>query len=169
MIAAPDVDDTRDRATRPRGGDVRVRMHWGVAVALFYSLFALSTVGFVVYAMSRDVDLVSEDYYGRALAHDGRVQALANADALGAAVGATVAADHVRVRVPPAMAPQLRGTITLYRPADARADRTVAFVPGADGTQTLATAGMVAGRWRLQMQWSADGHDYYAERDIRIP
>jgi nitrogen fixation protein FixH len=148
---------------------VRLRMHWGVAVALFYSVFALSTVGFVVYAMSRDVNLVSEDYYARALAHDGRVQALANADALGAGVGATVAAEHVRVRVPAAMASLVRGTVTLYRPADARADRTVALVPAADGTQSLTIAGLAPGLWRLQMQWSADGHDYYAERDIRIP
>jgi nitrogen fixation protein FixH len=148
---------------------VRLRMHWGVAVALFYSVFALSTVGFVVYAMSRDVDLVSEDYYARALAHDDRLQARANADALGAGVGATVTADHVRVRVPAAMAPLVRGTVTLYRPADARADRAVALVPAADGTQSLAIAGLAPGLWRLQMQWSADGHDYYAERDIRIP
>ena len=148
---------------------MRLRMHWGVAVALFYTAFALSTVGFVVYAMSRDVDLVSDDYYSRALAHDGRVQAIANADALGAAVGASVVADHVRVRVPPAMASLVRGTVTLYRPADARADRTVALVPTADGTQAIPTAGLASGRWRLQMEWSADGHDYYAERDVRMP
>jgi hypothetical protein len=146
-----------------------MRLNWGVAVAAFYSVFALSTVGFVVFAMSRQVDLVSADYYAQALAHDSHVQAMANAQSLGAAVGATVTPEHVVVHVPPAMAAQLRGTATLYRPADADADRTIALVPAADGQQAIPLAGLAAGRWRVQLKWSAEGRDYYAERDIRIP
>ena len=42
---------------------MKIRVHWGVAVAVFYTAFALSTVGFVAFAMTRDVDLVSVDYY----------------------------------------------------------------------------------------------------------
>ena len=145
------------------------RVHWGVAVAVFYTAFALSTVGFVVFAMSRDVELVSEDYYARALEHDGHMQAQANGDALGRAVTATVAEGHVLVRVPPDMASLVRGTATLYRAADAAADRTIALVPAADGTVVIPTTGLASGRWRVKLVWSADGRDYYAERDIRLP
>lgn len=145
-----------------------MKFHWGVAVAVFYAAFALSTVGFVVYALSRDVELVSDDYYARALAHDGHMQAVANAEALGTALGVTVSVNRLDVRMPPGMAPRVRGTATLYRAADARADRAVALAPAADGTQVIPTAGLAPGRWRLQLQWSADGRDYYAERDIRL-
>ena len=62
---------------------MKMRVHWGVAVAVFYTAFALSTVGFVAFAMTRDVDLVSDDYYAQALAHDRHMQAVANGDALG--------------------------------------------------------------------------------------
>ena len=41
---------------------MKLRMHWGVAVAVFYTIFALGTVGFVAFAMTRDVELVSVDY-----------------------------------------------------------------------------------------------------------
>jgi nitrogen fixation protein FixH len=146
-----------------------MKFHWGVAVALFYATFALSTVGFVVYALSLDVELVSEDYYARALRHDGHMQAVANGQALGSAIAVTVEADRVDVRLPPGMASLVRGTATMYRAANARADRTVALVPGPDGTQVIPTAGLAAGQWRLQLRWSADGRDYYVERDIRLP
>lgn len=146
-----------------------LRIHWGIAVAVFYTAFALSTVGFVVFAMSRDVELVSEDYYARALQHDGHMQAVANADALGTAVQATVADGRLVVRMPAAMAPLVRGTATLYRPASAAADRTVALVPAADGTMLVPTTGLTQGRWQLQLRWSADGRDYYTERDLRLP
>lgn len=146
-----------------------VRLNWGFAVAAFYSVFALSTVGFVVFAMGRRVDLVSADYYAQALAHDRHVQAVANADALGQAVAAAVDGGHVLITLPPSMATHMRGTATLYRAADAGADRTVSLIPDADGRQAIPLAGLAAGRWQLQLTWSADGRDYYVERDIRIP
>lgn len=148
---------------------MKLRMNWGVGIALFYTAFAVSTVGFVAFAMTRNVELVSDDYYARALAHDGHMQAVANADALGTAVGARVSDAGIEVRVPAAMAALVRGTATLYRAADARADRRVDLVMHADGTQTIPIGGLAPGRWRIQLQWSAADRDYYAERDLRIP
>lgn len=148
---------------------MRLRINWGLAVALFYATFALSTVGFVAFAMTRHVELVSDDYYAEALGHDRHMQAVANADALGSGVGARVLDDRIEMRLPPAMAPLVRGTARLYRAADAKADRRVDLVMGADGTQAIPLSGLAPGRWRLQLQWSADGRDYYAERDVRVP
>jgi len=134
---------------------MKLRMHWGVAVAVFYTAFALSTVGFVTFAMTRDVELVSADYYQQALSHDRHMQAMANGDALGAAMDATTRA--------------MRGTATLYRPSDSHADRTTALMPAVDGTIVIPTAGLASGRWQLRVQWSAGGRDYYFERDLRLP
>lgn len=149
---------------------MKIRFHLGVAVVAFYVVFALSTVGFVAFAMSQDVDLVSDDYYARGLEHDQHMQAAANAEALGATFGIRVdrEAHLVRLQFPTSMAPQLRGTATLYRPASAQQDRAVPLAPGADGTMTLPTTGLAAGHWRLQVQWHADGRDFYAERDLLL-
>ncbi len=145
------------------------RFNWGVGIAIFYTAFALSTVGFVTYAVSRDVPLVSEDYYARALSHDAHMQAVANADALGAQAGARVEQGHIVVRVPASTATLVRGTVTLYRAANAAADRNVPLVPEPDGTQAIATDGLASGAWRVQMQWSVDDRDYYVERHVRLP
>ena len=145
---------------------MKLEIHWGVAVAVFYTAFALSTVGFVAFAMTRDVELVSADYYGQALDHDRHMQAVANGDALGPVVALT--AGEVRLRVPATMVQTMRGTATLYRASDAHADRTMALMPAADGTVVIPTAGLASGRWRLQVQWSSEGRDYYLERDLRL-
>jgi hypothetical protein len=145
---------------------MKLRIHWGVAVVVFYTAFALSTLGFVAFAMTRDVELVSADYYAQALDHDRHMQAIANGDALGRIV--TVAAGEVRLRLPAAMVPGMRGTVTLYRAADAHADRRTALTAAADGTVVIPTAGLAPGRWRLQIAWSAEGRDYYLERDLRL-
>lgn len=150
---------------------MRLRIHLGIAVVAFYIVFALGTLGFVVFAMSQDVELVSSDYYARSLRHDHHMQAVANADAIGAALRIEVhrEAKQVRVRFPQAMAARLDGTATLYRPASARHDRVVPIAITPEGVMTLPTAGMAEGHWRLQLQWTVEGRDFYAERDLRLP
>lgn len=147
---------------------MKIRFHLGIAVVVFYTLFAVSTVGFVVFAMTQDVHLVSSDYYERGLQHDQHMQAVANAEALGTGLHIDVQrqAGAIQVQWPHAMAPLVRGTATLYRPANSRDDREMPLVAAADGTVSLSTHGLAAGHWRLQLQWSADGRDYYAERDV---
>lgn len=149
---------------------MRFRFHLGVAVVAFYVVFALSTVGFVVFAMSQDVELVSSDYYARSLQHDSHMQAVANADALGAALRIEVRRDagQVRVQFPQAMVARIGGTATLYRPASARQDRVVSIATTPDGVMTLPTAGLAEGHWRLQLRWRVEGRDFYAERDLRL-
>ena len=135
---------------------------------VFYTAFAFATVGFVAFAMTQEVHLVSADYYAKSLEHDAHMQAVANADALGPALRVQVQRETTAVQLawPGDMAPRVRGTATLYRPADANADRSVPLVPSADGAMALSTAGLAPGHWRLNLQWSADGRDYYAERDL---
>jgi nitrogen fixation protein FixH len=148
-----------------------IRIHWGIAVAVFYAAFALSTVGFVVFAMTQEVQLVSDDYYARSLAHDGHMQAVANADALGSTLRVDVRPEArvVHVQWPAGLASQVRGVATMYRPSNARADRSVPLVPGEDGALDIPTTGLAPGLWRLQLRWSAAGRDYYVERDLRLP
>lgn len=145
-----------------------IRIHWGLAVAVFYTGFAVSTVGFVAFAMTQEVQLVSPDYYAKSLKHDAHMQAVANAEAMAPALQVQVqpGGHAVRVQWPAGMASRVRGTATLYRPADAKADRTTPLVPDVDGAVTLSSARLPGGHWRLKLQWSADGRDFYAERDL---
>ena len=41
---------------------MRITFNWGTGIAAVYTVFALATTGFVTFAMSQRVDLVSSDY-----------------------------------------------------------------------------------------------------------
>ena len=145
------------------------RWHWGHSIALTYSLFAASTVGFVVYAMEQRVDLVSTDYYEQSIALDAHRAAQTNARGLGDgfSIQQTDNGSHVTVHWP-TTAPAT-GTLTLYRPADATADRRATIAPDAQGTQTVSLAGLAEGRWILKVEWTANQRAFYAERDVLVP
>lgn len=146
-------------------------MNWGTGMALVYTAFALSTLGFVAFAMGRPPTLVSPEYYGRGLAHDQRIEAAANARALGSAIGAGLSADGTAVvlHLPANQAVSARGTVTLYRASDAGADTVAPLSLDTAGTQHVSLDGLAAGHWRLQVEWTVDGRPYYWERPLEKP
>lgn len=148
-----------------------LRLNWGTGIAAAYATFALATIGFVAFAMTKDVDLVSPEYYAQSLEHDARMAATANAAALGPAfvVDVQPEAGVVHVQWPVAMAADVRGTATLYRPSNAALDRTIVLAPDIQGRQALALEGLTPGLWRLQFRWTAADVVYYAERDVVTP
>jgi nitrogen fixation protein FixH len=147
---------------------VTVRWHWGHSIAAVYTAFALCTLGFVVFAMEQRVDLVSTDYYAQSIALDARRAAEANARALGSALAVTPATDGrlVTIQWPQAATLGATGTVTLYRPADATADRRIAMAPDASGTQIVTLAGLAPGRWTVQVSWTVGGRAFYTEREV---
>ncbi len=148
-----------------------LRFNWGTGIALAYSTFALATIGFVAFAMTKDVDLVSPEYYAQSLEHDARMAAVANAAALGSALEVDVRPDArvVHLRWPPDLAAQLTGSATFYRPSSAALDRVVPLDPDAEGRQVVSLEGLPSGRWRLQLRWTSGTTDYYVERDLVTP
>jgi nitrogen fixation protein FixH len=146
-----------------------MKVSWGTAVAAAYGLFAAATIGFVTFAMRVPVVLVRDDYYAASLQQDRRILAVRNAGALGDRTS-VVAADAATlvVAVPREQASTARGTVTFYRASDAAADRVMPLAVAADGRQRISVRGYPAGHWLVQLRWSADGQEFYSERQVEL-
>ena len=148
---------------------MRPPLNWGTGIALIYGVFASSTIGFVVFAMSQPVDLVSADYYQRALRADRQIEALANTRVLGEAfrVVPDVKGRALTLTLPTTPS-TVSGTVTLYRPSDASADRQVPLRP-VGGAQVVSLDGLQRGRWIAKVEWTADGAPFYYETPLLLP
>jgi nitrogen fixation protein FixH len=146
-------------------------VNWGVAVTVVYVVFAASTLGFVAFAMSRPVQLVSPDYYERSLQHDQRAAAAGRARALGARIRVELdgRAGVLAVTLPPDASAGARGMITHNRPSDVHADRAVPLALNAAGRQHLPIAALAGGRWLVRIDWVADGRAYFHETPVVLP
>src|SRR4051794_37626689 len=146
-----------------------IRWHWGVGVTVVYTLFATSTVGFVAFAMSRPVSLVSDDYYEQSLQVDRQREAAANARALGDRVAIDTGTGEVLIaHLPVEQATALTGTITPYRSSDASADRVFTLAPAADGTQRVPLVGLQKGQWLAKLHWTVGGREFYVEQPVEL-
>lgn len=145
------------------------RFNWGVGIAVVYIAFASGTLTFAWFAVRQPVDLVSDDYYARAIDHDAHQAA--------ALRGRLVALDLDLAEDPRQLTltwvwPETRpaaGIATFYRASNPAWDRRIPLSVDEAGRQRISLAGVAAGHWRLRLQWTAAGRDYYTERVIVMP
>jgi hypothetical protein len=141
--------------------------NWGVGIATVYTIFAGATVGFVAFAMTERVDLVSPEYYAESLEHDAKQTAGSRTLALGSSFRIEQAAGIVTITWPAAARPD-NGRISMYRPADSASDRSIAVAADTQGRQVVSLESLPAGSWILQCNWVSGGLKYYAEQRLDV-
>jgi hypothetical protein len=134
-----------------------------------YGLFAAGTTGFAWYATRQRVELVSDDYYARSLAHDERMIAVANANALGDDFKIDVSDDGRALALTwPSRLSGVHGHVRLYRASDATADHVFPLEPDRENRQRFSLHDLPAGHWSIQLDWVAAGDAYYVERAVTL-
>ena len=148
------------------------RNPWPYAIIATFVLFA-AYIGYMVQqAMRTSVDLVSADYYQQEIAYQKRMESVARTAALPAPVVVRyeAAAQRLTLRLPPSLARQaVRGTLHFFRPSDQTLDFKVPFAPTGDSArQQLSTSKLRPGYWRLRLDFTAGGQQYFIEKELTI-
>ena len=138
---------------------------WGRNIVIVYSIFALSTLGFVAFAMTQRVDLTSADYYEQALRHDETAAALKRGIDAGVHV---VGGPMLQIMIPQQMLLDGRMQVRLVRADDPSLDRNLSMSPDPALGYAISTKEMRRGKWRLIAEWKSNGLLYRCEADIWI-
>ena len=154
------------RADGHRGG-----RRWARGIVAAYGVFALLTLTMVALAFSRDVHLVSEDYYEREIEHQRHIERVTRTNALpeGQQWTFTQDAEAYLFRFPTdRVKARIDGRIHFYRPDDAALDHLVDIALDEDGRQRVAASLLEPGRWRVRIEWQCAGLDYYDEFALTV-
>jgi hypothetical protein len=147
-----------------------MRLSWGTGITCVYTVFALGTLAMVAFAISHPVDLVGADYYQQSIAYDTRIAALSRADEVSDAVTIALQPNgRLHLGLPVSQVSRATGTVTLYRPSDASADRQWDLPIGAHGAVSIPLDGLPAGVWRVRLEWVIDGQTFYREQVVKLP
>jgi nitrogen fixation protein FixH len=148
----------------------KIQNPWPVGLVVFFILFAGYIVGFVIFASRQDMDLVRADYYDQEIKFQQQIDKVRRTAPImaGADVDYDGAAKVVTVRLPIVNTNDITGTVSFYRPSDAKMDQDVNLAPNARGCQSVSVRSLRAGLWRVRVEWKARGGDYYFEKPIVI-
>jgi hypothetical protein len=141
------------------------RFHWGWRIGLVYAAFALSTLGFVAFAMTQRVDLVRDDYYQESL----RTTAAQAALQRGRASGVTLLVEDGNLRVAMPHASSGKVHIHLYRPDNPARDQHLTAEIQPDGTVSLPLSRDMLGKWRAIIGWTRNGEAMTYEQSVMLP
>jgi len=146
-----------------------MKLNWGTGIAIFYGIFVVVLVAIVIKTTTFDNSLVSDDYYADDLNYQQQYNKLANSRDLAddLRINMQAAAQLVELVFPSDLG-KAGGEIVFFCPSDSKSDFTVAVQPGDDNRQTVPTAGLKPGLWRVKVDWQADGKAYFKEVVITI-
>ncbi len=118
---------------------------------MVYTAFALSTLGFVAFAMTQSVDLVSVDYYEEALQHDRMQQARANVRAH--SITAVVIGGVLKIHNAGKTDASSMVDISWKRAQNPAMDCSYEVPLTLLATEGLSTVHLAGGRWDVRVTW----------------
>ncbi len=145
---------------------------WPYALIAVFAVFISFVAAAVILAGRQRVDLVRPDYYDQEIRYQQQIDRLARTAVPGVDVDVAFvpATRELRLVLPSRHAAGFGGgTVSLYRPSDARQDREVAFAPASDGSQSIPLPGLEPGLWKVRVAWKAGGAEYFHEQSLSLP
>ncbi|MCX6896479.1 MAG: FixH family protein [Verrucomicrobia bacterium] len=146
------------------------RSLWPVAITTFFILAALFLGSFVIYALRQREDLVAANYYENEIRYQQQIDLQNRSQAVAAQVVVTYepVANRIVVTLPAAQARGAAGKIHLYRPSDASLDRDFPLTLDADNAQQLDATKLQPGLWKVRVQWTANGQEYFIDQRVIV-
>ena len=143
----------------------KFKFNWGWGIFTFYSFFILATIAFVYFASKQDEDLVTPDYYQKTLTYQKHINKAQRAMNIKNPVkwkldntGHSIIFEYPSTNI--------TGSIKFFRPSDARQDRIIDIEPSPDGYQNISVKDLKNGLWKVEVDWSENGTEYYQEARI---
>lgn len=140
-------------------------MDFGKWIFVAFLLFGLFIATLVTVCIKQDINLVSENYYQEELAHQQKMDLIGNTQTL--EVVPKITLDNGMINVDFEGFDKLQnGELHLLRPSDQRLDYKFLLHPSHSTVQQFKVPQWQKGLYRVSMQWTMEGKDFYYEKLI---
>ncbi|MBL7913828.1 MAG: FixH [Bacteroidetes bacterium ADurb.Bin397] len=146
-----------------------MKISWGYRVMFLYVGFAGLIIYFVTRSMNEKVDLVTPDYYAQELKFQDKIESINRNNDLNQALGIEYSDAGIIITYPTDLQNKtITGAINIFRPSDKSKDQTIEITPDKEMKQTINTASLSKGMYRIKVDYEVDGSGYYSEKQIVI-
>lgn len=145
-------------------------MNWGTKIVIAFIIFIIATLSVVIFFMSQKVDVVTENYYEKELKYQEQINRIARTKALKDTIKVINDNKVIFVKFPniPDRNAGDKNFILLYRPSDKTKDVKIPVVTDTNNTQSVSIERIEKGYWKIQINWTSSGSEYYHETSFNV-
>ena len=142
-------------------------MNWGYKLMFVFIAFG-TFMGYMVYScIKTPVSLVSADYYKDELNYQQVIDGTVRANGLSQPVQLVSENGALQLRMP-AEQSSIKGSVWFYCVNDGKKDRKFNLEPEQDNVQHFRADEISAGRYIVKVNWTAEGTNFYTEKEIVV-
>ena len=140
---------------------------WPHAIIAWFVVFASALAAWIVFTARQSNDLARADYYEEEVHYQRHLDRLNRTAAVRGQVAIHYDAPRgeVIVRLPAEhLAPHPTGRIHFYRPSEVALDFEMPLAVDAQGLQRIGARNLRGGLWKVRVEWTASGQEYFFEQ-----
>jgi hypothetical protein len=145
-------------------------MDWGKKIAILYIGFVVLTLAFVIFAMNQRVDLVTDNYYEKELKYQEQIDKSKRTKDLKEKMDIQLLDKAVKIKFPAPPDKNIqKDFILFYRPSDPSKDIKIQVAADSLGFQIIPVEKLSKGFWKIKLNWTSKGSEFYDEGMLNIP
>ena len=140
---------------------------WPHAIIAWFVVFASALEAWITFTVRQRTDLVRSDYYEEEVHYQRQLDRLNRTTAVRSQVAVNYDAvkGEVTVQLPAGhVVPRPTGLVRFYRPSEAALDFEVPLAVDAQGLQRIGRRNLRGGLWKMRVEWTASGQEYFFEQ-----
>lgn len=146
-----------------------MKLNWGTGILIIYIIFVGLSFWFISFAMSKDVNLVTDDYYKKEIKYQEQIDKIKRTNNLSEKLKVKVQSESIIFQFPSIFpSDKIEGNILLYRPSNSYSDHSLSINLDKNNEQSFSSEHLLKGLWKIKVDWKVDSLTYFNEENIMV-
>ena len=144
---------------------------WGWGIFVLYGSFVMFILSIVFYASFQNFELVEKDYYQKEMNYQSQIEKESKSVRLSSKI--TIAFESTDKKVTISFPndfelDEITGEVYFFRPSNSNLDFKLPLKLNENYLQEVNSDNLVDGLWKIKINWTATGNEYYFEDTVII-
>lgn len=145
-----------------------MKLHWGNAIFIFFTLFISLNIVFIVFSFRQDIELVDKDYYEKGANYTHHMKIQKRSVAYNDSIFATDSENNIVIALPISFKQNIKELdLYFYNPSSKSKDYN-RHITSITDTLFIEKTHIASGRYTIKIKWTMNQDDYLVEKVIDI-
>ena len=145
-----------------------MKFNWGTGIFIFLILFVVGAVGFVIFTLQFDVNLVHKDYYEKGVDYSEQMRMDTRSATFKDAIQVISDDKFLVMAIEESLSSKIdSGNVLLFRPSDSKRDINIPVEKNSSNI-SFSKNDLIHGRYILKFSWYSEGIKYEIDRPVNI-